>query len=79
MERKLHCFEDPYTLNVEKGVIDLASVTSAVKVCTDTITIITKNDSWTIKWDANEAKNIQDSWKRKFLKSLPPHIAATLL
>ena len=78
VDKHLHCFEDPYTLNARKGVIDLMQVTSAVKNHADSVTLNTKNDSWLIKWDNSEAKNIQDIWKRKFLRSLPPHIAATL-
>jgi hypothetical protein len=78
VDRKLHCFEDPFTLNAEKGVMDLSQVTSVVRMHAESFTVNTKGDSWLIKWDTSEAKNIQDSWKRKFFKSLPPHISASL-
>ena len=78
VDKKLHCFQDPYNLNVNKGVIDLSAATAVVKLHQDTMNIHTKHDAWTIKWDTSEAKNIQVLWKRKFLKALPPHISASL-
>lgn len=75
MNQKLLCFEDPYTLHVSKGELDLRKMYSvAVNKADGSLEIRFGQEgknAWTIQWDEDEAEHIQEMWHRKFVRCVP--------
>jgi hypothetical protein len=70
VNQKLLCFEDPYTLNVSKGVIDIDQIYHiSLNKKDNSLVIQLGHDGkscWTIRWDESESQVLQDMWHRKF-------------
>jgi len=78
VDRTLHCFEDPFTLNVPKGIMRLECVTVVEKQVNGTIIVSTENDRWVLRWDTSENKKVTDMWERKFWRALPPNVVESM-
>jgi hypothetical protein len=73
-------YEDQYTLNDRKGVLFLDEVTSMTPIQHKEGPAIvlssgpTPADKWTIMWDPNEPRQINQMWERKLKRCLPKEV-----
>jgi len=78
LNQKMLCFEDPYTLNDGKGEVFMNQITSVkYEKATGSIHIqfgAGGKNTWTIKWDQDEAHHLPSMWHRKFKRCLPAGI-----